>query len=486
MSELSQQERRQYLELLRHNFTRFFNSWSGGATAGSQEHRAAIQELKEMFPPRALADKEFAAELARELPWSFEHLPESLRHDRSFVLGLVGDIPNSFQQRARSRHASEYIRHSSDAIKGDREVMMYAAMSDGRVYEHVSDELKRDKDLLLHAFSSIMAGQINFLSIPETLRGDRDVALAAIAANPDNLKHLPKTLLEDRSFIMTAARTNGLILKDLPEPHKSDPNVIMTAMFSNGEALQYVHEHLRDRNTVLAAVHNTGKALQFAPAALRDDAGVVVAAVGSYGRALEHASLDLRQDPRIVHHAVQSDPFAIQFAAPELKSNAGLAMAAASRGGAQPLTYMDPKFLDDPRIMLAAIKAEPASLMRASERLLNDITFATSVVGIAPVTFDSFPAHIRKDPVLQDVYERARELHYPRGRQRGGHLHLPGSVDGFVVPTSAEGTGAPNFDPAVIQARLIEAGYNPDKVELDGNTARQAQQRDDPDKSISV
>eukprot|EP01046_Picozoa_sp_COSAG06_P008717 COSAG06_NODE_443_length_15706_cov_348.207022_10_plen_738_part_00 len=87
------------------------------------------------------------------------------------------------------------------------------------------------------------------------------------------------------------------ILMGAPEELRGDKEVALAAVAQSGGALQYASEELRgDKEVALAAVATSGGALVYASEALRGDEEVALAAVAQAGYALQYASEELRGD----------------------------------------------------------------------------------------------------------------------------------------------------------------------------------------------
>lgn len=109
---------------------------------------------------------------------------------------------------------------------------------------------------------------------------------------------------------------------DLPEDLRKDRDVALAAVKHAGYALIHFSEELRnDKEIALAAVKQDGYALGVVGEKLLGDRDVVLAAVKNAGYALAHASEDLRKDKEIALAAVKNDNDSFQFISERLKDD---------------------------------------------------------------------------------------------------------------------------------------------------------------------
>ncbi|CAE8669697.1 unnamed protein product [Polarella glacialis] len=172
--------------------------------------------------------------------------------------------------------------------------------------------------------------------MPEHLRADQDVVLAAISQEGFALEFAAPCLRENRDFVLAAVRLDGFALRFAAKELRSDLEVVLSAVTQNGASLGFAAKELQAvRGVVLAAVRTTGSALQFAPAGLRAQRDVVLVALRKDGLALEFVAQELRAEKDVVLTAVIKDGAALQFASKELRSDEDVVMAAVEQNGAE-------------------------------------------------------------------------------------------------------------------------------------------------------
>jgi hypothetical protein len=133
--------------------------------------------------------------------------------------------------------------------------------------------------------------------VPEALRADKEVVLAAVTQEGFSLWYASQALRADKEVVLAAVAQNANALNHAAEALRADKEVVLAAVAQHGFALERAAEALRaDKEFVLAVVAQHGFALQYATEALRADKEVVLAAVAQHGVALHYAV------PALAHH----------------------------------------------------------------------------------------------------------------------------------------------------------------------------------------
>lgn len=133
----------------------------------------------------------------------------------------------------------DLLQHASEALKGDKEVVMFAVghkMDGGSVLCHASDALRDDKEVVMEALSkSFSAEDFEFAS--ERLRGDKDILLELAAlggswgepGNPIAFKFATEALKNDKELVMTLVKFNGEALEFASGAMQADREVFTAA-----------------------------------------------------------------------------------------------------------------------------------------------------------------------------------------------------------------------------------------------------------------
>mmetsp|Transcript_100699 Transcript_100699/g.291029 ORF Transcript_100699/g.291029 Transcript_100699/m.291029 type:complete len:371 (+) Transcript_100699:118-1230(+) len=193
--------------------------------------------------------------------------------------------------------------------------------------------------------------------VPDSLRSDMSVVLAAVRQNGAALQYADLELRNCREIAMAAVQERGVALEFASQELQADREVAMAAVRHDGMALRFSGPGQRaDKEIVFAAVQGTGQAFQFADEALQGDRNFALAVVKEAGLALEFAAMCLRFDREIVHSAVLQDGLALEFAHEELRGDREIVLDAVRSNG---LALWDARedLKTDPEILAAAKSA---------------------------------------------------------------------------------------------------------------------------------
>lgn len=287
----------------------------------------------------------------------FRSLPEEARGDKEFVLQVFNLFLMAFGHRV--------LEVCSEALRGDKEVVMAALLKDARPLAYCSDALKADKEVVVQAmsvgcvncsrtimqrilkqaapalqdekdvFMAMVNGNSNniprglelvkwFESVAEKFKSDKDVVMAVVSIQGDVLQHASEALKDDKEVVMCAVdckcsyNGGGPVLCHASEALRDDKEVVMTATltgFSPHEPqdFEFASERLRgDKDILLQLAALKGNfsssphpyiAFKFATEALKKDKELVMALVKLNGDALEYASDALQNDAEVVKAA---------------------------------------------------------------------------------------------------------------------------------------------------------------------------------------
>lgn len=265
----------------------------------------------------------------------FRSLPEEARGNKEFVLKVFNLFFKPFPHRM--------LQVCSEALRGDKEVVMAALQKDARPLAYCSDALKADKEVVVQAMtvgcvncSRTIMQQVLKQAAP-VLQDDKDVFVALINGNSNNNPEGPERVKWFES---------------VPEKFKSDKDVMMAVVGGQGDVLQHASEALKgDKEVVMRAVGNKksfnrgGPVLCHASEALRDDKEVVMKAMLGMGqdfKDFEFASERLRGDKDIFLEMVASmepicgedvEPAILKFASKALKNDKDVVMALVLKSG---------------------------------------------------------------------------------------------------------------------------------------------------------
>lgn len=122
--------------------------------------------------------------------------------------------------------------------------------------QNILDQIKKEENI---------SDLIQFIAykLPEELKNDKEIALAALKHNNVIFQILPEELRKDRDFISAAVEQDGLILQFIGE-FQNDEQIVFAAVQQNGLALEFASPALKGEHyIVLAAAMQNRVALDF-------------------------------------------------------------------------------------------------------------------------------------------------------------------------------------------------------------------------------
>ena len=170
-------------------------------------------------------------------------------------------------------------------------------------------------------YCKYLNGSLNLRHASEELRNDREIVLAAVSQYAYALEYASEELRNDREIVLAAVSQYAYALEYASEELRNNREIVLAAVSQNGRALEYASAELRnDREIVLAAVSQYGYALKYASEELRNNHEIVLAAVSQDGYALKYASDELRNDHEFMLAVVSNEAeiFEVLECVPEL------------------------------------------------------------------------------------------------------------------------------------------------------------------------
>ena len=138
------------------------------------------------------------------------------------------------------------LEFASDALLGDRRVIMLAVIKDGVALGFASDELRGDREVVMAAVQRT-GGALEYA--PTDLRGEREVVMAAVTALQVDgdyaLCYASVELCGDREVVMAAVQRDGGALKCASDDLRGDREVVTVAVKHGGDHLEFAHAELR-------------------------------------------------------------------------------------------------------------------------------------------------------------------------------------------------------------------------------------------------
>ena len=209
-----------------------------------------------------------------EFSHPLEHCSKRLRGDREFVLAVVG-------------RRGQALRYAAAELRADAGVALAACRQDPEALKHVSRRLYSDKDFMLEVVSRLQGTALRHAS--DALRGDKQVVLAAVISDSMAIKHASKDMQEDKEAVIAAVVKDHRALRYAYASRKllEDRDVVLAAMSEDG--WEMYHNDENDQEFMLFSAGLMGSsALYHASAGLRGPEAMVRATVAQNDTLQQH------------------------------------------------------------------------------------------------------------------------------------------------------------------------------------------------------
>jgi len=254
--------------------------------------------------------------------------------------------------------------------------------------------------------------------VPESLKTDRDVVLAALEHARSGFAIVPAALHADREVMLACAK-HGLDLGSLPDAWKNDAEFVVELLRDSGCHFQHASPRVRGlRDIALLAVADTSyNNLERVPPPLRHDRQVLSTALRGHSQAYLHVPEDLRADPELLALAIEH-----------------------SEGNSVVFEAMPPSARDDREIALRMVSRDGWGFRHASERLRDDKEVLLTALAKNISVLDDASARLRADADVARFVAHSQDC-------RAGFRHLDPAVrDAPDVVAAALQNGAPLGD----------------------------------------
>lgn len=183
-----------------------------------------------------------------------------------------------------------------------------------KLYASLPAAVKRSSSLVRQLIEHAVQNRPQYLRhLPDTLRSDRALALAAVANDGLALQYVKGDVKKDREAVLTAVGQNGSALRHAPKQFRCDPEVVLRALSAkhctgDHSPLKYADVAVRrtmgaDEAYAKLAVAQEGSALWLVDPKFRHSKDMVLLAYahpGGFRKAARLALGSLQQDPDIL------------------------------------------------------------------------------------------------------------------------------------------------------------------------------------------
>ncbi|CAE8626810.1 unnamed protein product, partial [Polarella glacialis] len=170
---------------------------------------------------------------------------------------------------------------------------------------HLKSDYYQDRDMVMEA---VQQDAMALKEFNEEFFSDLEVVAIAARQNIviiDSVQpKFTKRYLEDHTIALLLVEHDVQNFERIPDILKQEKDILLAAIKQKGSLLRGADKKLRkDRHFVMAAVQQDGLALEFASIDMKQNLEIVTAAVSQNGRALDFADEDLQQDEALLELA---------------------------------------------------------------------------------------------------------------------------------------------------------------------------------------
>ena len=179
-----------------------------------------------------------------------------------------GRLLSQIQWREKSL---QHFFEENPAAKNDKEfftALVCSSANDGFFIPWMGEALRLDRDFLLFC-SEMERSVLSYAS--EELKRNPEFVFAMIACCPRDFEAADISLQRDRQFILHMMEQDGLSLAYIAREWKQDEGIAQAAVTQNGMALAYVDETAKTKGVVLSALSQNVGAFVFVPKRFRRD-----------------------------------------------------------------------------------------------------------------------------------------------------------------------------------------------------------------------
>ena len=327
-----------------------------------------------------------------------ESLPWKWRDDEAFVREVLAVQPGSY-------------RHASERLQGFREFALLAVRSTrSNALENVPEPLRHDREVLIAA---LQGHHQAFLHVPEELRSDVEFLELAVAhsnGDPIVFNAMPVSARDDRPIALRMVSRSGWAFRKASERLRDDKELLLAAMAQDVRAVETASTRLRADLEVARVVANSkdcGSALRFLDASVRNAAEIVPVAV-AHGASLEYFDAHWCDDETTVRAAVSRWGRNYQFASPRLQAIREIALLAAQDHTRNitwgfDLAEVPEGLRSDREIVLNAVKCNAKNAGAVTASLMADLDFVRELVATGDDVLQHLPAAQQREVAFSSI-----------------------------------------------------------------------------------
>jgi len=200
-------------------------------------------------PKTLREDKDICLAAVKKDGCALQHVPKTLREDKDICLEAVKNDGCALQFVPYELHITELC---FEAVKQKYEALNFVLNNELRDFLKNVKPFDPNKTLKEYCLEAVKLNGLALQHVPETIREDRDICLAAVKNNLEAnkidedvfaLQYVPETIREYRDICLAAVNLNGLALQHVK---KKDKDICLEACKRNKKAFKYILNELKN------------------------------------------------------------------------------------------------------------------------------------------------------------------------------------------------------------------------------------------------
>ncbi|WP_422452329.1 DUF4116 domain-containing protein [Endozoicomonas sp. ALC066] len=154
---------------------------------------------------------------------------------------------------------------------------------------------------------ALVKGGLEYVS--QGIRSDKELVLEALAGHPSDVKYAGKELRGDKQVAIAAVTRRGCLLFDVNSKLQDDDDVIKAAIKQNPGALEFASERIRRDKSIINSVIKHGVFyLQDASETLLNDREYMLDLIAEYPEAFQYVASGLKSDQNFIDSVMLRNP----------------------------------------------------------------------------------------------------------------------------------------------------------------------------------
>lgn len=177
------------------------------------------------------SDKEVVLQAVTKEPAAIEFAGDNMKRDTEVVASVV-------KQQGR------LLQHAADNLKADKDIVLTAVRQDPGALEFAAESLKADQEFGLFIQKVFSKGDHALDDAADVWSFGKENVLVAIRQDPTFFRYAASTLKQDvlfyKDMVLAAVLGDGLLLEMVPDDLRGDKKVALAAIRNNSAALRFV------------------------------------------------------------------------------------------------------------------------------------------------------------------------------------------------------------------------------------------------------